>query len=227
MKELMNGIEDLELIKKRLIPQEAWELMFDEVIDCLNAGMIEVAVARRVMKKVMDAVVPVGRAIIREWDRDLVPELMIRKRALDVRGSRMTKVMAVLMVPEHERGNVGTRASQSLLLQRMLDNRNKRLVENLIAWWYEELHREMVSVDDIVKLMVVDLVEHVVDMMMALQHRDTIVRLYPQLVWTTRVRAEAITTPLADAIWENIEKRAEEMLKEKGMWGVSVEHEMD
>lgn len=212
---MLENVEDLDEIERLLIPGMAFDLMFEEMIDCINGGMLAVDMAERILRKIFAVLIPAARAMINEWDRDMVMELELKNIDLNlVHVNDMMRMMLKVVGPADAETQSPMYLAQSQIAQYMIENKNRKIVYNQVQWWHEEMHAEFVEGDDIVKLMVVDLVERVVDVLVAMQYMDTLRRLYPQIIWMSEGGSHAA------AIRANIEARAKQMQIEKGLWRV-------
>lgn len=210
---VLGEIEDLSEIERVLIPGTVFDLMFEEMIQRVDGGELRVETAGKMLRKILAVMIPAARAMLNEWDRDMVMELELKDEML--RPYHVHDVMRLMfraIGPAEMSVQPQMLHAQARVVQLMIDNKNRKLIHNQIQWWHEEMHSEYVEGSDIVKLMVVDLVEHVVDVLVAMQFMDTLRRLYPQIIW---MGGEGVQMAIMQA---NIEEKVKELQMEKGLW---------
>lgn len=212
---VLGEIEDLDEIERVLIPGMVFDLIFEEMIQRIDGGALGVGSAERMLRKIFAVLIPAARAMLNEWDRDMVMELELKDEMLrPFHVHDVMRLMFRVVAPAEVNVLPQMLHAQARIIQLMIDNKNRKLIHNQILWWHEEMHSEFVEGNDIVKLMVVDLVEHVVDILVAMQFMDTLRRLYPQIIWMSG------EGPQAAMMQANIEERVKELQMEKGLWRV-------
>lgn len=210
---------------KYVLPEEALRVVLYPLMDLVATGEVGRDVAARVIAEIMKAAENVARAVMRNWERDDVVKLELEPEVQLLRRHEASRMMVQCMVaaesPRREITPEMIRVMKELTVM-MLGNLNPAMIHNMKRWWQQRIAELGVNQDDIVRRWAAEETAALVeDMMIAMQYRDILARVYPQMLWWSRLERAGVNW--AQTAREGVRAAVKSELIDRGLWMDSSE----
>lgn len=220
--EVLAAYPEMVEIQKTLVHPDAIGKAMWEVETAVNAGMINREHARSMLHRMMEYVVAVCRATLRNWREEFVDpvELVEGRGPLGHTHQRVVRCMLREIKLQNSELVEGMRGVQRRIYQEMLSHTDQTMKWDMLHWWNEVYRKEHQDENPIVNDLAAYLANHAGQMLRAIQMVDVMARMMDRIVWIATAQSAELWACLLD----NTMVYVRQLMRERGLW-VDIEGE--
>lgn len=214
--EVLTAYPEMAEIQRTLIHPDAIDKALWEAKTAVEAGVVDRGLVKSMLHKMMDYVVAVCRATLRNWREELVGpvEIVEGKGPLGCTHQRVTGCMLREIKLRDSKEIEGMRGVQRRMYQEMLSHADQTMKWDMLHWWNETYKEEHQNENPIVNDLAAYLANHAGQMLRGIQMLDVMARMMDRVVWIATAQSAELWACLLD----NTMIYVRELMIERGLW---------
>lgn len=214
--EVLAAYPEMAEIQRTLIHPDAIDKALWEAKTAVETGMVDRGLVKNMLRKMMDYVVAVCRATLRNWREELVDpvEIVEGKGPLGCTHQRVTGCMLREIKLKGSEEVEGMRGVQRRMYQEMLSHVDQTMKWDMLHWWNEAYKEEHQNENPIVNDLAAYLANHAGQMLRGIQMLDVMARMMDRAVWIATAQSAELWACLLD----NTMIYVRELMIERGLW---------